>query len=159
MQVGDPDSLDAIFVPVGGGGLIAGIAAYIKALKPGIKVCASPPNLHCLAGMVLAGWRNDTYPGAYLESLLRQSAPYQEQEPLRRIQITVCLPLLAQVFGVEPSGANAMAISLARGERVALAKVDAFADGVAVKQVSLAAGCFEGTRLLCCTWAASDGRQ
>ena len=25
-------------MPVGGGGLIAGIAAYIKALKPGIKV-------------------------------------------------------------------------------------------------------------------------
>ncbi len=30
--------LDAIFVPVGGGGLIAGIAAYIKYLKPEIKV-------------------------------------------------------------------------------------------------------------------------
>lgn len=44
------------------------------------------------------------------------------------------LPML-QVFGVEPTGANAMAISLARGERVALSRVDAFADGVAVKQV------------------------
>jgi len=30
--------LDVIFVPVGGGGLIAGIAAYIKYLKPHIKV-------------------------------------------------------------------------------------------------------------------------
>lgn len=30
--------LDAIFVPVGGGGLIAGIAAYIKAVAPEIKV-------------------------------------------------------------------------------------------------------------------------
>ena len=29
---------DAIFVPVGGGGLIAGIAAYIKALAPQIKI-------------------------------------------------------------------------------------------------------------------------
>mgnify|MGYP001807214651 CR=1 FL=1 len=36
---------------------------------------------------------------------------------------------------MEPTGANAMAISLARGERVALSRVDAFADGVAVKQV------------------------
>ncbi len=46
-------------------------------------------------------------------------------------------PLLhgAQVIGVEPSGANAMAQSLQRGERVALSRVDAFADGVAVKQV------------------------
>ena len=33
------------------------------------------------------------------------------------------------------TGANAMAISLARGRRVTLSKVDAFADGVAVKQV------------------------
>eukprot|EP00983_Pelagomonas_calceolata_P021875 686255-Pelagomonas_calceolata.AAC.1 len=40
------------------------------------------------------------------------------------------------VIGVEPSGANAMALSLARGERVALSRVDAFADGVAVKQVT-----------------------
>ncbi|KAF5829223.1 threonine dehydratase [Dunaliella salina] len=75
-QVGDMDALDAIFVPVGGGGLIAGVAAFVKALKPHVKV-----------------------------------------------------------IGVEPSGANAMALSLARGERVALSRVDAFADGVAVKQV------------------------
>ena len=26
--------IDAIFVPVGGGGLIAGIAAYVKQLRP-----------------------------------------------------------------------------------------------------------------------------
>lgn len=32
------DNLDAVFVPVGGGGLVAGIAPYIKALKPNIKV-------------------------------------------------------------------------------------------------------------------------
>ncbi|KAG2485896.1 hypothetical protein HYH03_015341 [Edaphochlamys debaryana] len=75
-QVSDPDKLEAIFVPVGGGGLIAGIAAFTKALKPDI-----------------------------------------------------------QIIGVEPTGANAMALSLARGERVALSRVDAFADGVAVKQV------------------------
>ena len=30
--------IDAIFVPVGGGGLIAGVAAYVKALRPDIKV-------------------------------------------------------------------------------------------------------------------------
>lgn len=70
------DSLHAVLVPVGGGGLIAGIAAYVKALKPDVKI-----------------------------------------------------------IGVEPSGANAMAISLQQGKRVTLSKVDAFADGVAVKQV------------------------
>jgi threonine dehydratase len=30
--------LDAIFVPVGGGGLIAGIAAYVKQIRPGVKI-------------------------------------------------------------------------------------------------------------------------
>ena len=39
----DLDALHAIFVPVGGGGLIAGIAAYVKALKPGIKVIGVEP--------------------------------------------------------------------------------------------------------------------
>ena len=33
-----PDNIHAIFVCVGGGGLIAGIAAYIKALRPDIKI-------------------------------------------------------------------------------------------------------------------------
>ncbi|GAC1301545.1 MAG: threonine ammonia-lyase, biosynthetic [Steroidobacteraceae bacterium] len=37
------DDIDAIFVPVGGGGLIAGIAAYSKALYPRIKIIGVEP--------------------------------------------------------------------------------------------------------------------
>jgi threonine dehydratase len=37
------DEIDAIFVPVGGGGLIAGIAAYVKALYPRIKIIGVEP--------------------------------------------------------------------------------------------------------------------
>ncbi len=40
-QHGDP--LDAVFVEVGGGGLIAGIAAYIKALWPGTRIVGVEP--------------------------------------------------------------------------------------------------------------------
>jgi threonine dehydratase len=68
--------LAAVFVPVGGGGLIAGIAAYITALVPETSV-----------------------------------------------------------VGVEPVDADAMALSLERGERVRLPQVGMFADGVAVRQV------------------------
>ena len=68
--------IDAIFIPVGGGGLIAGMAVYIKRLRPDIKV-----------------------------------------------------------IGVEPEDADAMARSLAAGERIVLSQVGIFADGVAVKQV------------------------
>lgn len=75
-QCPNPAALSHVFVPVGGGGLIAGIAVYMKAVRPDIKI-----------------------------------------------------------IGVEPAGANAMAISLSRGRRSTLAKVDVFADGVAVKTV------------------------
>src|SRR5260370_36463314 len=37
------DEIDAIFVPVGGGGLIAGIAAYAKSLYPRIKIIGVEP--------------------------------------------------------------------------------------------------------------------
>ncbi|KAA8516635.1 hypothetical protein F0562_016859 [Nyssa sinensis] len=68
--------LHAIFVPVGGGGLIAGIAAYVKRVSPEVKI-----------------------------------------------------------IGVEPSDANAMALSLHHGQRIMLDQVGGFADGVAVKVV------------------------
>ncbi len=68
--------LSAVFVPVGGGGLIAGIGAYIKAVRPDIRV-----------------------------------------------------------IGVEPFEADAMYQSLLRRERVELAHVGIFADGVAVRRV------------------------
>jgi threonine dehydratase len=68
--------LDAVFVPVGGGGLIAGVGSYLKALRPEIRV-----------------------------------------------------------IGVEPSDADAMARSLAKGRRVRLDSVGIFADGVAVREV------------------------
>ncbi len=71
-----PKPIRAIFVPVGGGGLIAGIGAYVKNLRPDIRV-----------------------------------------------------------IGVEPAEAAAMARSLEAGQRVRLAQVGLFADGVAVKQV------------------------
>lgn len=35
--------LDAVFIPVGGGGLLAGMAVYIKQLKPAVKVIAVEP--------------------------------------------------------------------------------------------------------------------
>ncbi|MCA3146596.1 MAG: threonine ammonia-lyase, biosynthetic [Rhodocyclaceae bacterium] len=72
-QHGGP--LDAIFVAVGGGGLIAGVAAYVKRLRPEVRI-----------------------------------------------------------VGVEPVDADSMARSLAAGQRVRLAQVGLFADGVAVRQ-------------------------
>ena len=53
-----PAELDAIFVPVGGGGLIAGIAAYVKYLRPGIKIIGvEPDDSNCLQAAMAAGER------------------------------------------------------------------------------------------------------
>ena len=68
--------MDVVFVPVGGGGLIAGMAAYLKQLCPEVRI-----------------------------------------------------------VGVEPVDSDAMARSLAAGERVKLDSVGIFADGVAVREV------------------------
>lgn len=50
--------LDAIFVPVGGGGLIAGIAAYVKQVRPEIRIVGvEPDDAACLAAALAAGRR------------------------------------------------------------------------------------------------------
>src|SRR2546421_12464172 len=38
-----PGTLDAIFVPVGGGGLISGIAAYVKRVRPSVRILGVEP--------------------------------------------------------------------------------------------------------------------
>jgi len=38
-----PDPMDVVFVPVGGGGLIAGISSYLKHLRPDIKIIGVEP--------------------------------------------------------------------------------------------------------------------
>ena len=45
-----PESIDAIFIPVGGGGLIAGMASFIKYLRPEIKIIGvEPEDAACMA--------------------------------------------------------------------------------------------------------------
>ena len=53
-----PGALDAIFVPVGGGGLLAGIAAYVKYLRPAVRVIGvEPQDSNCLQAALAAGQR------------------------------------------------------------------------------------------------------
>jgi len=50
--------IDAIFVPVGGGGLISGVAAYVKAVRPDIKIIGVHTNdSDAMAQSVRAGHR------------------------------------------------------------------------------------------------------
>jgi threonine dehydratase len=53
-----PGELTAIFVPVGGGGLIAGIAAYVKAVLPSVQVIGvEPVDANAMALSLAAGRR------------------------------------------------------------------------------------------------------
>ncbi|MFC6633320.1 threonine ammonia-lyase, biosynthetic [Microbulbifer taiwanensis] len=51
-------NLDAVFIPVGGGGLAAGMAAYIKYVRPEVKVYAvEPEDAACLKAALDSGER------------------------------------------------------------------------------------------------------
>jgi threonine dehydratase len=53
-----PGRLDAIFVPVGGGGLIAGIAAFVKEIRPEVKIIGvEPKDSAAMARSLAAGAR------------------------------------------------------------------------------------------------------
>ncbi|MCX7960929.1 MAG: threonine ammonia-lyase, biosynthetic [Burkholderiales bacterium] len=50
--------IDAVFVPVGGGGLIAGIAAYVKRLRPQVRIVGvEPEDADAMARSLAAGRR------------------------------------------------------------------------------------------------------
>ena len=52
------EDVDAIFVPVGGGGLLAGVGAYIKSINPKIKIYGvEPEDAACLDAAVKANKR------------------------------------------------------------------------------------------------------
>jgi len=50
------NKLDAVFIPVGGGGLLAGMAVYIKAVLPNVRVIGvEPDDANCLEVAMLNG--------------------------------------------------------------------------------------------------------
>lgn len=53
----NPGRLDAVFIPVGGGGLISGMAAYIKMLRPEVRVIGvEPTDSDAMAQSLEAGY-------------------------------------------------------------------------------------------------------
>ncbi|MEE4164840.1 MAG: threonine ammonia-lyase, biosynthetic [Desulfocapsaceae bacterium] len=67
----NPGRLDAVFVPIGGGGLIGGMAAYIKALRPDIKVIGVEPDDSDSMARSLAAGKRVTLPhvGAFADGV------------------------------------------------------------------------------------------
>lgn len=65
--------------------------------------------------------------------IMRCGAAHAACSPMQALSNTTLLPPSPPIPPM--AGANAMALSLAKGARVTLSRVDAFADGVAVKRV------------------------
>ncbi|NIL99910.1 MAG: pyridoxal-phosphate dependent enzyme [Acidobacteria bacterium] len=118
----DEDDLDAILVPVGGGGLIGGIAAAVKNTRPSVQVIGVEPAGANVMTRSLASGRVETVkPDTIADGL---AAPFAGEHTLRHAQawvdrvVTVtdeqildALRLLwtRSKLAAEPSGAAALA--------------------------------------------------
>ncbi len=118
-----PEEIDAIFVPVGGGGLIAGVAAYFEAVSPKTRVIGvEPEDAACLAGALAAGAPVDVGPvGLFADGVaVRQigTRPFEIVRDLVDEVVTVGIDeicaAIRDIFDdtrsiAEPAGALAMA--------------------------------------------------
>lgn len=80
--------LDAVFVPVGGGGLLAGIAAYVKYVWPDTRVIGVEPEDAACLQLALQRGRRDTLPevGLFADGC---AVAQVGKEPFRVIRRTV----------------------------------------------------------------------
>lgn len=83
-----PRPLDVLFVPVGGGGLLAGVAAYVKYVWPQTKIIGVEPEDAACLKLALARGRRDTLPQV---GLFADGAAVAQvgKEPFRIIRSTV----------------------------------------------------------------------
>jgi threonine dehydratase len=129
--------LDAIVVPVGGGGLIAGIAVVVKALSPDVRVVGVqsegyPGMLHALGrgpaptnGATIAEGIAVAHPGALTRALVGELVDELVTVTEERIEEAIALYVEIEKSVVEGAGAAALAGVLEhpemfRGRTVAL---------------------------------------
>jgi threonine dehydratase len=126
--VAQVDDLDAIVVPVGGGGLIAGIAVAVKAEHPGIRVIGAqvdsyPGMLHALGrapapagGVTIAEGIAVTEPGVVTRDIVRDLVDDLLVVSEQRIEETIALALEIEKTVLEGAGAAGLAAVLEHPE-------------------------------------------
>jgi threonine dehydratase len=126
--------LDAVICPVGGGGLISGVATAIKALCPGVEVygvqCASYPTFVRGAtphesGVTIADGIAVKSPGAFTSQVIAARVDDVFAVEERRIEEAVALLINIEKTVAEGAGAAPLALLLSdrerfKGKRVAL---------------------------------------
>ncbi|MET3574561.1 threonine/serine dehydratase [Bhargavaea ullalensis] len=116
-------SLDAVFVPVGGGGLLAGVLSAVRQLRPGVRVYGvEPESADDTRRSLAAGERVSIGPSATIADGLRTSIPGELTFPILKSELDGLITVsdsairdsMAILFEatkqvVEPSGATALA--------------------------------------------------
>ena len=134
MLVAAPD-LDVLVVPIGGGGLISGIAIAAKALRPDIEIVGVEAELYPSMRNVLTGESGaiggDTLaegiavkePGTLTRAIIRDHVDRIDLVAEKDIEHAVALLVAIEKSVVEGAGAAGLALILAHPERFAGRKV------------------------------------
>jgi threonine dehydratase len=131
----DAPEIDALLVPIGGGGLIAGMAVAFKALRPEIEVIGAQaelyPSMYChvtgeerpSSGDTIAEGIAVKRPGAVTSAIIRQVVDEILLVPERDIETAVSLFLQIEKTVAEGAGAAALGALLSHPERLRGRKV------------------------------------
>ncbi|HEX8443905.1 MAG TPA: threonine ammonia-lyase [Allosphingosinicella sp.] len=131
----DAPEIDALVVPIGGGGLIAGMGIAAKALRPDIEVIGAQaelyPSMYChvtgeerpSSGDTIAEGIAVKKPGALTASIIRRVVDEILLVPERDIETAVSLFLQIEKTVAEGAGAAALAALLTHPERLKGRKV------------------------------------
>jgi threonine dehydratase len=125
----DAPELDTLVIPIGGGGLISGVATAAKALKPGIKVIGVEAELYPSMKNVIEGGQDaiggDTLaegiavkePGQLTRKIIAELVDRIDLVAEKDIEHSVALLVAIEKSVVEGAGAAGLAAILAQPER------------------------------------------
>jgi threonine dehydratase len=125
----DAPGLDTLVIPIGGGGLISGVATAAKALKPGIKVIGVEAELYPSMKNVVEGGQDaiggDTLaegiavkePGQLTRKIIAELVDRIDLVAEKDIEHSVALLVAIEKSVVEGAGAAGLAAILAQPER------------------------------------------
>jgi threonine dehydratase len=137
----DLPDVDAVIAPLGGGGLLAGIAAAMRALRPSVRVYAAEPETAAPLSASLAagrpvyfeGWRASFVDGAGGKSVLASMwpllAPLSGSLVVSLDEVALAMKLVAERAHVIAEGAAGCAVAAALSGRAGAGKIVAVVSG------------------------------
>jgi threonine dehydratase len=129
-MLADAPDIDALVVPIGGGGLISGVGIAAKALKPEIELIGAQatlyPSMYChvtgkdlpSSGDTIAEGIAVKKPGALTSAVIREIVDEILLVPERDIETAVSLLVQVEKTVAEGAGATGLAALLAHPERL-----------------------------------------